>query len=85
MTGHRNAHHRRLPLVLAVSLSAGLFLLSGPAVAAPLPVSSSAPKVGEPAPDFTLPDGRSVPLTLSQLRKETPAPWVLLVFYRGYW
>ena len=63
-----------------------------------LPGSAGAPRVGEQAPDFTLPDtqGRSVSLAqllghadsagTNQPGASTPAPKaVLLIFYRGYW
>jgi hypothetical protein len=58
-----------------------------------LPVlSTDVPKVGEKAPDFSLPDGNEKPVKLSDVLAG-PAPgmtgrkgtWVLLVFYRGYW
>lgn len=38
--------------------------------------------VGQPAPDFTLPDAARRPVTLSDYRGKQP---VVLVFYRGYW
>lgn len=38
--------------------------------------------VGQPAPDFTLPDAAKRPVTLSDYRGKQP---VVLVFYRGYW
>lgn len=37
--------------------------------------------IGDSAPDFTLLDSESHPLTLSSLRGR----YVVLVFYRGYW
>ncbi len=55
-----------------------------------LPASPGAPKVGQKAPDFTLPDRDGNQVTLSRLL-EPAAPGtdrpngVLLVFYRGYW
>ncbi len=39
-------------------------------------------KVGERAPDFTLPDAEGSPVTLSELLKHGP---VVLTFYRGEW
>jgi AhpC/TSA family len=38
--------------------------------------------VGQPVPDFTLPDAAGRPVTLSDYRGQKP---VVLVFYRGYW
>ena len=38
--------------------------------------------VGQPVPDFTLPDAAGRPVTLSDYRGRKP---VVLVFYRGYW
>jgi hypothetical protein len=39
-------------------------------------------KVGERAPDFTLPDMRDVPVSLAGLRAKGP---VILSFFRGRW
>lgn len=58
-----------------------------------LPSSKGAPKVGDKAPDFTLPDSTGKLLTLSHLFSDGKPPtaagerpaWVLLIFYRGYW
>jgi len=57
-----------------------------------IPSSVNAPRIGQKAPDFTLPDqtGRSVALTelFSSLRAgmaEAKPKGVLLIFYRGYW
>jgi hypothetical protein len=54
-----------------------------------LPASKGAPKVGQRAPDFSLPDSSGKTVSLNELMT-TPingnAPkGVLLVFYRGYW
>lgn len=64
-------------------------------VLAQLPPSKGAPKVGEKAPDFTLPDSTGKPVKISELRSGTPTVegssaeiagyWELLIFYRGYW
>ena len=66
-----------------------------------LPASAGAPRVGQPAPEFTLPDQDGQPVTLAQLIAPSSggatgggapagaageAPGgALLVFYRGYW
>jgi len=56
-----------------------------------LPASASAPKVGQKAPDFTLPDTSGRQVSLAQLLTEPVGAaarrpqGVLLVFYRGYW
>ncbi len=58
---------------------------------AQLPPSDNAPRAGQKAPEFTLPDAEGKPVKLSELlaappsRERAAAPWVLLVFYRGYW
>ena len=54
-----------------------------------LPASTSAPQVGQKAPEFTLADTSGKSVSLTQLLA-TPingnAPkGVLLIFYRGYW
>lgn len=60
---------------------------------AQLPPSKHAPAVGQKAPEFVLPDSEGKPTKLLELLAparpadgQAPrAPWVLLVFYRGYW
>jgi peroxiredoxin Q/BCP len=39
-------------------------------------------RVGEPPPNFTLPDAAGRPVSLVDYRGRKP---VVLVFYRGYW
>jgi hypothetical protein len=48
-----------------------------------LPASADAPRVGQHAPEFTLPDSGGKPVALSELLKTHKA--ALLIFYRGYW
>jgi len=56
-----------------------------------LPASTGAPRVGQKAPEFVLPDNNNNPLTLSSLLSSASADTqarpkgVLLVFYQGYW
>lgn len=81
------------PLLATVSIVIlGFFLFLNFSYSKQLPASKDAPRVGQPAPDFTLPDANGNPVTLSQLwggaKGEEVAragQWVLLVFYRGYW
>jgi cytochrome oxidase Cu insertion factor (SCO1/SenC/PrrC family) len=51
-------------------------------VAARVPAPTSALRVGERAPEFTLGDARGRPVSLADYRGRKP---VVLVFYRGYW
>jgi hypothetical protein len=51
-------------------------------VATRVPAAPSAFVIGQPAPDFTLPDAAGRPATLAEYRGQKP---VVLVFYRGYW
>jgi hypothetical protein len=54
-----------------------------------LPPSAGAPRVGQKALDFVLPDTNNRPVSLSSLLStplaNAPPKAVLLVFYRGYW
>src|SRR5437763_6714681 len=58
-----------------------------------LPSSAAAPRVGQKAPDFTLPDQNGKPVTLAELlappagKTDAAAKTggVLLIFYRGHW
>ncbi len=71
------------------ALAIGFFAFGVFVHARDLPRSESAPRVGEKAPDFTLPDKEGRPVTFSSLltsptgAAKTRA--VLLIFYRGYW
>ena len=78
------AQGRRWPAWIALAFS-GLVLIGGAwfnFVAARVPDTPTALRVGERAPDFTLPDATGRPVTLADYRGKKP---VVLVFYRGYW
>jgi cytochrome oxidase Cu insertion factor (SCO1/SenC/PrrC family) len=49
---------------------------------AAVPAATPLVRVGESAPDFTLPDATGAPVTLASFRERAP---VVLVFYRGSW
>jgi hypothetical protein len=54
-----------------------------------LPSSTGAPRVGQKAPDFTLPDQDNRPVALADLISSAPGTakpgGALLIFYRGFW
>ena len=71
----------------AAALALALLALST-AAWTQLPASKDAPKVGQKAPDFTLPDSTGKPVKLSALlagEGGAKSGWLLLAFYRGYW
>lgn len=74
----------RWPNLAALGLSVALLILGGyfNFVLARVPPSAVALRVGERAPDFTLPDAAGAAVSLASFRGRTP---VVLVFYRGYW
>ena len=74
----------RWPNFVALALSVVLLILGGyfNFVLAKIPPAATVLRVGEPAPDFTLPDASGAPVSLASFRERTP---VVLVFYRGYW
>jgi hypothetical protein len=47
-----------------------------------VPVSAQAPRIGEKAPAFTLPDQNGKPVALTDLLSPNGA---VLIFYRGHW
>ena len=78
------------PIFAALSLLAVGFFSYGMFYAArQLPASTGAPRVGQKAPDFTLPDQNGKPVALADLLSPTTpgtkANGVLLIFYRGFW
>lgn len=74
----------RWPNFVALAISALLLVLGGyfNFVLARVPATTTKLRVGEPAPDFTLPDATGAPVSLASFRDRTT---VVLVFYRGYW
>jgi hypothetical protein len=74
----------RWPNFVALGLSVILLILGGyfNFVLARVPPTPTVLRVGEPAPDFTLPDVTGAPVSLASFRERTP---VVLVFYRGDW
>ena len=74
----------RWPNLAALAFSVALLVLGAyfNFVFARLPAASAVLKVGEAAPDFTLPDATGAAVTLASFRDQRP---VVLVFYRGYW
>jgi amino acid transporter len=79
------------PIALIVGVALGGFFSYGTLVGTrDLPPSSAAPRAGQRAPDFTLPDQDGRPVTLAELI--APAAGgaghpggVVLVFFRGHW
>jgi AhpC/TSA family len=67
-------------VVLFALFSYGLFY-----IARQMPLSAGAPRVGEPAPDFTLPDQDGRATALRDFLASSGTRAVLLIFYRGYW
>jgi len=61
----------------------GLFAYFTFALARDLPSASGAPRVGQTAPAFTLPDANGKLVSLHDLLSNHRA--ALLIFYRGYW
>jgi AhpC/TSA family len=75
---------RRWLTVSALAVSVLLLALAGffNFVAMRVPSTPTQLVVGQPAPDFTLPDAAGRPVHLADYRGRQP---VVLVFYRGYW
>jgi hypothetical protein len=100
--GRPDAYRGRISgsiLGVVTVLLAGFFLFVIFYGARQIPASHGAPRVGEAAPDFTLPDSKGDNVTLSSLLNSSFSPddgptagsatgktaAVVLVFYRGYW
>lgn len=87
-------HPRRSKIAgaILVTLSVAVFaffIFATFIIARRLPASPEHPRVSQKAPDFTLSDTNSQPVSLSHLLSSPvngkPPKGVLLVFYRGYW
>lgn len=78
------ARARRWPGWVALTLSSLLLVAGGwfNFVVARVPDTPTTLRVGERAPDFTLPDAAGRPVSLVDYRSKKP---IVLVFYRGYW
>lgn len=101
LVGHGLRHAYRGPAVYRGKVAAPIALVFGAALggfftwtllvqARQVPDSLGAPRPGQMAPDFTLPDQDGQPVSLAQLLQAAPdaarrANGVVLVFYRGYW
>jgi cytochrome oxidase Cu insertion factor (SCO1/SenC/PrrC family) len=73
---------RLLLFPFLLTLTVGLWAQYGPKDGGDLPPADlERIQVGQPAPDFTLPDSAGHSFSLSSLRGKN----VVLVFYRGYW
>ena len=83
------AGRARSKVVAAIVALIGLLFLGGFTYfvfvfAKKLPASAGAPRVGSPAPDFTLNDSAGQRFSLASSAAAAPKG-VLLIFYRGYW
>jgi hypothetical protein len=92
---HPEAYRGRIygPILAALGLLGfGLFAYGVFYEARQLPSAAGAPRIGQKAPDFTLPNQDGKPVALGDLLSAVPtgAPTekinaMLLIFYRGYW
>jgi len=72
------------PILAVLSLLAfGLFGYGAFYLVRQMPVSAGAPRVGEKAPEFTLPDQNGKPVALADLLSGSRG--AVLIFYRGHW
>ena len=85
ISGFRRARRK---VWAGIGVAAGILLfigfVFGMTIGSRVPLSPSAPRVGEKAPDFALLDSTAHRVSLAQLLASSPRG-VLLVFYRGYW
>lgn len=91
--GRASLYRGKIAGSILTVLSVGLMALFsyGTLHGSRVPPSNDAPKVGENAPDFSLPDTHGNTVTLATLLASPqdstgkPPRALLLVFYRGYW
>jgi predicted benzoate:H+ symporter BenE len=80
------------PIFTALSIAGvGMFVYGLFILGRQLPVSTAAPRAGQKAPEFDLPDQTGKATSLAELLASSPgaggapAKGALLIFYRGYW
>jgi hypothetical protein len=78
------------PILAVLSLLAfGFFAYGIFYLARQLPASTGAPRIGQKAPEFNLPDQNGKPVALNDLLSPSAANGksngALLIFYRGFW
>ena len=74
------------PILTALSVGGiGLFCYGLFYVVRQIPASASAPRIGQTAPDFTLPDQDGKAVALHDVLSSSGTRAVLLIFYRGFW
>jgi hypothetical protein len=72
------------PILAVISLlGVGLFAYGVFYEVRQMPASAGAPRIGERAPEFTLPDQDGKPVALSDILGSSRA--AVLIFYRGHW
>lgn len=73
------------PILAVLGLATfGLFAFGVFYMVRQMPAAAGAPRVGEKAPEFTLPDQNGKAVSLSELYA-SPAKGTVLIFYRGHW
>jgi len=79
------------PIALVFGVALGGFFAYGTLIGTRhLPASSAAPRAGQLAPGFTLPDQDGRPVSLAELLASAPGAagrpgGVVLIFFRGHW
>ncbi|MEY2440164.1 MAG: hypothetical protein QOI34_1549 [Verrucomicrobiota bacterium] len=74
------------PILALLSLLVfGLFSYALFYVVRQMPASTSAPRVGDKAPEFVLPDQDGKPVSLTGLLSSAGTRAAVVIFYRGHW